>query len=79
MFAEKAPECSTELWRWQESAAGGGLSAPGPAGVSAELCDRCNNRQLAGSASSLHHRVGKVCEEHCSKVCTSSRFFVEKH
>lgn len=78
LFAAKAPECSSEFWRWQESATGGGLSAPGAAGVSTELCDWCNNRQLPSSASFLHHRVGKVCEEHRSKVCTNSCFALDK-
>lgn len=79
LFAAKAPECSSEFWRWQESAAGGGLSAPGAAGVSTELCDWCNNRQLPSSASFLRHRMGKVCEEHCSKVCTNSCFALDEH
>lgn len=39
LFAAEASECSSEFWRWQESATGGGLSAPGAAGVSTELCD----------------------------------------
>lgn len=79
LFAAQAPECSSEFWRWQEPAAGGGLSAPRPAGVSTELCGRCYGRQLPNSASSLCHSVGKLCEEHCSKVCTNSSFSVEKH
>lgn len=76
-FAAEASECSSDFWRWQESATGGGLSAPGAAGVSTELCDWCNNRQLPSSASFHHHRVGKVCEEHCSKVCTNLCFSLE--
>lgn len=79
LFSAEAPECSSELWRWQESDAGGWLSAPGPAGVSTQLCGRCYNRQLPNSASFLYDRVGKLCEEYCSKVYTNPCFTVEKH
>ena len=78
LLVVEASERSSEFWRWQESATGGGLSASRPAAVSTELCDRCNNRQLPSLASLLHHRVGKVCAEHCSKVCTNSCFLSEK-
>lgn len=78
LFAAEAPECSGEFRRRSESAAGGGVSAPGAAGVSAQLCDWCNSRQLPGPAAVLHHRVGKVCEEHCSEVYTNILFFFKQ-
>lgn len=77
-LAAEAPECSRELRRRQESAAGGGLPAPGAAGVSAQLRDWCNGRQLPSSAAVLHHRVGKVCEEHPSEVRTNILLFFRR-
>lgn len=68
--AAKTLECSGESRRRQESAAWGGLSAPRGAGVSTQLCDRCHRGKLPTAASLLHHRMGDVCEENSSEVCT---------
>lgn len=70
LLAAEAPQCSSEFGRWPEPSAGGGLPAPRPARVAAQLCGWFCNKQLANSAFSLHHRVGKLCEEHRSKVQT---------
>lgn len=78
-FAAEAPQQSSGLWRWQEPAAWGRRFAPRPAGVSSELRGQCYDRQLPNSASPLYHRVGKLCEEHCSTVCTNSCFGDLKH
>lgn len=77
-FAAEAPECSGELRRRQDSAAGGGFAAPRAARVSTQLRDWCNSRQLPASAALLHHRVGKVCEEHPAEVRTNILLFFRR-
>lgn len=71
LFTAKASECCSEFWRWQKPAARGGFPASWPAGVSTELRGRCYIWQLPNTAPTLDDRVGKLCEEHCSKVCTN--------
>lgn len=71
LFEAEASECGGGFWGWQEPAAGGGLSALRAAGMSAELRDRRDNRQLSSCGALFYHAVGKVCEDHRPKVSSA--------
>ena len=64
----EASEWGSEVRRWGEPAAGGGLIAKATAGVSTELCCGRGLWELPAAATRLHRRLGGLCEADSTRV-----------